>query len=132
MRKTLTLFALLTLCLGLVAENVWTVRTVPNTRLQSNLIHVSDPDGILSDSCEQMINSSLHSIRDQVDVFVVVLNSIGDADIDAFANELFNYWGIGDSEKDNGVLILLAKEQRQLKFETGYGAESILRSCFDL
>lgn len=126
MKKTLTLFALLTLCLGLFAGNIWTVKSVPNTRLEGNQIHVSDPDGILSDSCEQMINTSLHAIRDQVDVFVVALNSIGDADIDVFANELFNYWGIGDSEKDNGVLILLAKEQRQLKFETGYGAESTL------
>ena len=56
----------------------------------------------------------------------MALGSIGDADIDVFANELFNRWGIGDREKDNGVLILLAEEQHELKFETGYGVEEDL------
>lgn len=126
MKKALFLFVSLLLCTGVFAGEVWTVRTVPNTRLQGDEIHVSDPDNILADSSVQMINTSLQAIRDQVDVFVVALNSVGDADIDMFANELFNSWGIGEAGKDNGVLILLAKEQRQLRFETGYGAESIL------
>lgn len=108
------------------AGRVWTVQTVPNTRLEDNRIHVADPDDILSDSCEQLINTSLHSIRDKADVFIVALNSIGDANIETFANELFNYWGIGEEGKDNGVLILLAKEQRELKFEVGYGAEQTM------
>ena len=123
-----TLFLILLMCLAATwpAQNVWTVKTVPNTRLESDFIHVSDPDDILSDSCEQLINTALNDIRDQADVFIVALGSIGDADIEIFANELFNYWGIGDRETNNGVLILLAKEQRQLKFETGYGVEETL------
>ena len=125
MKTRLLIVLLVWLALPMSAQ-VWTVKSVPNTRLESNLIHVSDPDGILSDSCEQLINTSLDAIRDQADVFIVALNSIGDADIDVFANELFNYWGIGDAETDNGVLILLAKEQHDLKIETGYGAEAIL------
>lgn len=125
--KTRLLIALLVwLAVPLSAQKAWTVRSVPNTRLESNLIHVSDPNDILSDSCEQLINTSLEAIRDQADVFVVALNSIGDADIDVFANELFNDWGIGDAELNNGVLIVLAKEQHDLKFETGYGAEETL------
>ncbi|MBR4147499.1 MAG: TPM domain-containing protein [Bacteroidales bacterium] len=126
MKKVLWLYLILMLTIPLSAQRVWTVKTVPNTRLESDLIHVSDPDDILSDSCEQLINTALSAIRDQADVFVVALESIGDADIDLFANELFNRWGIGDREKDNGVLILLAKEQRELKFETGYGVEDDL------
>ena len=124
--KAIHLILILLISVQLSAQKAWTVESVPNTRLESNLIHVSNPDGILSDSCEQLINTSLDAIRDQADVFVVALESIGDADIEVFANELFNYWGIGDRDKDNGVLILLAKEQRELKFETGYGVESIL------
>ena len=126
MRKGLFLYLILILTIPLSAQRVWTVKTVPNTRLESDLIHVSDPDDILSDSCERLINTALDAIRDQADVFVVALESIGDADIDLFANELFNRWGIGDREKDNGVLILLAKEQRELKFEIGYGVEEDL------
>lgn len=126
MKRIPLIVLMLMLAVPLSAQKVWTVKTVPNTRLESDLIHVSDPDDILADSCEQLINTALSAIREQADVFVVALGSIGDADIDVFANELFNYWGIGDSGKDNGVLILLAKEQRELKFETGYGVEDDL------
>lgn len=126
MAKLIHLILFLLVSIQLSAQKAWTVESVPNTRLESDFIHVSNPDGILSDSCVQLINTSLDAIRDQADVFVVALESIGDADIEVFANELFNYWGIGDSDKSNGVLILLAKEQRELKFETGYGVESIL------
>ena len=126
MKTRLFIALLVWLAIPLSAQQVWTVRSVPNTRLESNQIHVSDPDDILSDSCEQLINTSLEAIRDQADVFVVALNSIGDADIDVFANELFNRWGIGDAERNNGVLLLLAKEQHDFKFETGYGAEETL------
>ncbi len=108
------------------AQQVWTVETIPNTRLQGNDIHVSDPDDLLSDSCEMRINTALCSIQDKADVFVVALTSIGDADEAKFANELFNLWGIGDAQTNNGVLMLFAEQQRILKFETGYGAEATL------
>ena len=104
----------------------WTVETVPNTRLHGNAIHVSDPDGYLSDSTESVINTALCAIRDQADVFVVTLGSIGEADSKRFASQLFNYWGIGDADTDNGVLLLFVEDQHALEFETGYGAEATL------
>ena len=109
-----------------VAENSWTVQTVPNTRLESNDIHVSDPDGFLSDSAEMYIDSALCGIRDRADVFLVTLASIGSSDPKHFATELFNYWGIGDAATDNGVLLLFVEDQHALEFETGYGAEEVL------
>lgn len=108
------------------AQTVWTLKTVPNTRLESNYIHVSDPDGYLSDSTEAVINDALCSIREQADVFVVTLCTIGDDEPKQFANGLFNYWGIGDAETDNGVLLLFVEDQHALEFETGYGAENTL------
>lgn len=104
----------------------WTVQTVPNTRLQSNDIHVSDPDGYLSDSAEMNINTALCAIRQQADVFVVTLRSIGDAEPKRFATQLFNDWGIGDAQTNNGVLLLFVEDQHALEFETGYGAEATL------
>ena len=102
------------------------MRSVPNTRLRGNDIHVSDPDGYLSDSVEMTINTALNAIRDKADVFVVTLTSIGDADPRHFATELFNYWGIGDAETNNGVLLLFVEDQHALETETGYGAEETL------
>ena len=126
MMKRLLVILCVLLAQSAFAQQRWTVRTVPNTRLQGNDIHVSDPDGYLSDSTESYINTALSAIRDRADVFVVTLYSIGDEEPKYFATGLFNYWGIGDAETDNGVLLLFVEDQRALEFETGYGAEETL------
>ena len=126
MKRACLLLLLLVQCVWAMSQTSWTVRTVPNTRLQGNDIHVSDPDGFLSDSAEMRINTALCAIRDKADVFLVTLASIGDAESKPFATELFNYWGIGDAEADNGVLLLFVEDQHSLEFETGYGAEETL------
>lgn len=119
---------LMTMCLSVMvmAQKVWTVQSVPNTRIESNSIHVSDPDGFISDSMEMVINTALCAIREKADVFVVTLASIGDADPKHFATTLFNSWGIGDAETNNGVLLLFVEDQHALETETGYGAEETL------
>lgn len=124
--KKFCLAFFLMLGLAVSAQGLWTVRSVPNTRLQGNDIHVSDPDGYLSDSVEMTINTALCAIRDRADVFIVTLSSIGEAEPKHFATELFNDWGIGDAETNNGVLLLFVEDQHALEFETGYGAEEIL------
>ena len=126
MKKLLFIFSFTILWVSQALAQTWTVQTVPNTRLQSNYIHVSDPDGYLSDSTESVINTTLCAIRDQADVFVVTLYSIGDEEPKHFATSLFNYWGIGDADTDNGVLLLFVEDQHALEFETGYGAEAFL------
>ena len=120
--------------ISLNAKTVWTIETIPNTRLQSNYIHVSDPDGYISDDYEMRINTALNAIRDQADVFLVALSSIGNDSPQAFRTELFNKWGIGDKGKDNGLLLLFVEDQHAFEFETGYGIEPILPDavCFQI
>lgn len=43
-----------------------------------------------------------------------------------FATALFNHWGIGKAEANNGLLVLLVMDQRRLEMETGYGLEPLL------
>jgi uncharacterized protein len=126
MKKHFFILLLFALVSNAFAQRAWTVGTVPNTRLQSNVIHVSDPDGYLSDSAEMTINTALCAIRDTADVFLVTLGSIGEAEPKPFATDLFNRWGIGDAGKNNGVLLLFVEDQHALEFETGYGAEATL------
>ena len=119
---------------SLNAQNSWSLDQVPNTRLQSNYIHVSDPDNYLSDEAEMRINTALSAIRDTADVFLVCLNSIGYDDPQSFRTSLFNKWGIGDKGKDNGLLLLFVEDQHAFEFETGYGIEAILpdAKCFEI
>ena len=59
-------------------------------------------------------------------IVVVTLESIGDASIEEFAVELFSHWGIGEKEKDNGILVLHVSGARQIRIEVGYGLEGVL------
>lgn len=104
----------------------WSVQTVPNTRLQGDFIHVSDPDNIIDDYYEDSINAILSSIRIKADIFVVALNMIDNPSGDVFTNELFNYWGVGERGHDNGVLVVMTMEPHFIRIETGYGMEEVL------
>ncbi len=61
-----------------------------------------------------------------VEAMVVTINSIrdydtGDETIESFATNLFNTWGIGDEERNDGVLILVAVKDREVRIEIGAG-----------
>lgn len=57
---------------------------------------------------------------------VVTLRSLDGGQIDDFANKLFQKWGLGKKGQDNGVLLLVAIEDRKARVEVGYGLEPIL------
>jgi uncharacterized protein len=111
----------------LYAQISYTTETVPNEKLRTNS-YVSNPDGILMNETVAEINSILTALEDSAtaQVAVVVLNSIGEQDVFTFSQELFDLWKIGDAGKDNGLLIVLVKDQRKVWFNTGNGIEGIL------
>jgi uncharacterized protein len=116
------------LFISLAAEaQIFTVETVPNTKLVNNS-YVSDPAHILNDSTTARINQLLGDLESKAtaQVAVVMLPSIGEADRFEFAQRLFEHWGIGQAEKDNGLLILFILDQRNIRFHTGFGLEGIL------
>lgn len=124
MKQRLSILVFLLMSISMMAQ--WRIDNVPNTRLQSNDIHVSDPDNLVDDESEALINAACCSVRDSVDIFVVVLQSIGGDDSKDFATRLLNHWGIGDKDLDNGVLFLVVNDIHALEIETGYGAEGLL------
>ncbi|MCQ2294334.1 MAG: TPM domain-containing protein [Bacteroidales bacterium] len=124
MKHRLPILLFLLLSSTLMAQ--WSVSSVPNTRLQSNAIHVSDPDNLISDAHEAMINAACDRVRDSLDIFVVALSDIGTDDSKDYATRLLNHWGIGDKGLDNGVLMLIVDNIHAIEIETGYGAEGLL------
>lgn len=111
---------------GVHAFAQYTPETIPNNKLVNNS-YVSNPDNILSLSTVAQLDASLGSLEQQTtaQVAVVVVRSIGDADIFEFAQQLFNLWGIGRAN-DNGLLILLVEDLHTVRFHTGYGLEAPL------
>lgn len=110
------------------AQNAYTVESLPDPKKSAPYGYVSNPDHVLDAGTVDNINTILGSLEDStsVQVAVAVVNSIGDAVPREFATELFRYWGIGQAENNNGLLILLVMDQRRMEFEVGYGLEGIL------
>lgn len=105
-----------------------TVDDVPNPKTYDADNWVSDPDHILDSETKNKINDILQQLEDSltIEVAVVALNSIGEEEPHEFAVTLFNRWGIGKAEDDNGLLILLTRDIRDITFKTGYGLEGVL------
>ena len=64
--------------------------------------------------------------KTKAEIVVVTVPTLGDTDIESYANELFRSWGIGDARLNNGVLLLIAKDDRAFRIEVGYGLEGAI------
>ncbi|MFT5821078.1 MAG: hypothetical protein ACI8ZM_002327 [Crocinitomix sp.] len=101
---------------------------VPNTKVSDDK-NVSDPHFMLPDFAESKIQGIVDKLKAEKDyeIMVVCLNSIaGNPDPHLWGTELFNFWGIGDDETENGLLILVVNDIHRVEFITGRGMETVL------
>jgi uncharacterized protein len=86
---------------------------------------VSDHADLLDDAAETRLNDALRALREDpgTEIAVVTIGRRSDygahQSIETFATGLFNDWGIGDAERDNGILILVAVDDREMRIELG-------------
>ena len=59
-------------------------------------------------------------------VVVLTVDNLEGQDAASYANQVFEQWAVGNKQYDNGVLILLAVEERKIQVEVGYGLEGTL------
>jgi uncharacterized protein len=115
MRATiLALFALVAMAGGAVAFN-FPPLTGP----------VVDAAKILSNETHLVIDRKLrdYQARSGHQVVVATVPSLEGYEIREYGNQLFRHWAIGDKERNDGVLILVAPNERKVSIEVGYGAE---------
>lgn len=126
-KKTFLLIYFLAISVALFSQETYTVETVPNPKDTGNG-YVCDPTNILSGSEVASLNQLLTDLETTAtaQVAIVMLSSIGELNPKEFATALFNHWGIGQADNDNGLLILSVMDQRRTEFETGYGLEGVL------
>lgn len=90
--------------------------------------YVNDYADLLDVETEKYIintNKSLYS-QTGAQIVVVTIPSLGNNSLEDYATKLFRTFEIGDKTKNNGLLLLLALEERQFRVEVGYGLEGIL------
>lgn len=127
MNRIFTIILFLAVALGVCGRS-YSVSEIPNVHLADSTRYVSNPDGILTDAEVARIDDMMRNIRrtSTAEAVVVVVDDIEGGDIDDFATELFGAWGLGKSDVDNGLLILVAKDLRRAAIRPGYGLEGVL------
>lgn len=90
--------------------------------------YVNDYARILTAEQKTTLEGQLREFdkTDSTQVSVVILQNLSGDYIENFAEKLFKEWGIGNREKDNGVLLLVSLDDRKLRIEVGYGLEGAL------
>lgn len=128
MTKRIFTYLILLFIPVLVLAEDYTPQMMPNVNKANRYEFVSDPAGLLSAETKDKINRLLWNLRQQtsVEAAVAIPPSIGDTSVEDWSEQLFTSWGLGKSDNDNGVLFVLAPEQKRVRIQTGYGVEGAL------
>lgn len=104
------------------------VKDVENVHVKNRTRYVTDMAGVLSPQAVAEVDSLLGDVWQQstAEPVVVIVDDLDGEDIDSYATELFELWGIGKKDKDNGVLMLISMNDRQNVIRTGYGTEGLI------
>lgn len=89
---------------------------------------VNDFGNFLETFQEEALEQKIRAYNDSTSTAIVIITvpDLQGYDIAELALAYSRGWGIGQSEKDNGVLILVSKKERKARIETGYGMEGVL------
>ena len=89
---------------------------------------VNDYAGLLSVEQKQILETKLVQFEKETtnEISIVTIKNLEGDTIENFAEELFKEWGIGKAKNDNGVLLLVALDDKKMRIEVGYGLEGAL------
>lgn len=89
---------------------------------------VVDNADLLSAEDERTLTIDLQALEDKStdQVVIVTLPSLQGFEIEEFGYRLGRHWGIGQKDKDNGVLLIVAPNERKVRIEVGRGLEPLL------
>lgn len=101
------------------------------TYTPTNDFFVNDFAGILSHETESLWQQQAEEIFNNTTAQVVVatVENLNQDSVENVANTIFNAWKIGTAGKDNGILLLIAKEERKVRIEIGYGLEGAINDA---
>ena len=128
--KRLLLFLNVLAALSVQAFEPYTPKTVPDPKQWGQEYYVSNPDSILSDGAVAFINEKAHDLykATEAELCVVAVKAFDEYKYSAFdfSLRLFNYWGIGQKDRNTGILVFFALDSHDIQIRTGKGMEGLL------
>lgn len=93
--------------------------------------HINDFAGILPDTLRQALETELRAFKERTkhEIAVVTVHSLDGENIEEFAVRLAEQWGVGNAGADDGIVLLYAKAEGEVRIEVGYGLESVLNDA---
>lgn len=119
MKKITFLLAIVFCCIGSVTAQDYPEKPVS---------WVNDFAGVIPSQYRYKLDSLIEEVeaKTSAEIFIVTEKSISPLDEKEYARQLFDAWKPGKKNLDNGILLLLAVQERRWRIETGYGMEGIL------
>ena len=89
---------------------------------------VVDQANLLSPQQEAELSAKSEALEQRTgrQFVVATVGSLEDLTVEDYATRLFRAWKLGDEKRDDGVLMLVAPNEKKVRIETGYGAEGVL------
>lgn len=89
---------------------------------------VNDAAGVLADDVEARLAARLQALQDRTghQLVVATVPSLGGEEIDAYSLALARRWRLGRKASNDGVLVLVAPNERKVRIEVGTGLETTL------
>jgi uncharacterized protein len=93
---------------------------------------VVDQANVMTAESRGGLESRLKDLEDKsgIQLVVATVKSLQGSDIESYANGLFRFWKLGQAQKNNGVLLLVAPTEHKVRIEVGYGLEGTLTDAF--
>jgi uncharacterized protein len=89
---------------------------------------VTDAANVIPDDEEARLTQKLEALEQKTgrQMVIATVPSLQDNDINDYANQLYRAWQIGDKQRNDGVLLLIAPNERKVRIEVGYGLEGTI------
>ena len=90
--------------------------------------YVNDYAGILDSQGKNKTEELCAKVEEDTgaEIAIAIIDSLEGITVEEYAVELFEKWGIGKQKEDNGILLLVAMQDRKLRIEVGYGLEGVI------
>lgn len=107
------------------ADSIQAERPAPTIELAGR---VTDEADLLTPAQETQLSDALTAFEQQTkhQMVIVTVKSLSGQDIALFTRNLANAWGIGRRDHDDGVVMLVAPNERKVRIAVGFGLEKAL------
>jgi len=127
-RARLVLGAVLLLCAAAAAPRASAADESGLASIPDYQGYVTDRAGVIGEQRHAQLESFLASLKEKTGVQFAVLTvpTCAPEDPGTYKTHVFQHWAIGNKERNDGLLLLVAMQEKKLVFETGYGLEGTL------